>query len=227
MQKPTLSTALSIFNTGTSCPLTMTLKEITDILKVRHNDAMKVVENMAESSDFGALRKSRIAYNQHGQTTETYALDKRQSIAVAAKLNTSLLMNIIDRWQELEGAAPKPLTQIEQVRLLLESLEANEHLNDLIAKGKYVTCTQMRAKYPWAKHWWKGLQESCIRDGYNVDDLPKFAGEQGELATSVIQPNMYPIEVYESYIADQCAGVPKYLKLKILRNGTKPEYIDI
>ena len=225
MQKPTLSTALSIFNTN--APLTMTLKEITDLLKVRHDKAMIKVAEMAESPDFGTMSKTDIAYNQHGQTTTTFLLDKRQSIAVAAALNTSLLMRIIDRWQELEGAAPKPLTQIEQVRLLLESLEANEHLNDLIAKGKYVTCTQMRAKYPWAKHWWKGLQESCIRDGYNLDDLPKFAGEQGELATSVIQPNMYPIEVYESYIADQWAGVPKYLKLKIIRNGTKPEYIDI
>ena len=34
----------------------------------------------------------------------TYQLNKRQSIAVAAKLNVSLLMQIIDRWQALEDA---------------------------------------------------------------------------------------------------------------------------
>ena len=228
MQKPTLSTALSIFSAN--APLTMTLKEITDLLKVRHDKAMIKVAEMAESPDFGQVSKTDTCYSKGNNatgTTTTFLLDKRQSIAVAAALNTSLLMRIIDRWQELEGAAPKPLSQIEQVRLLLESLEANERLNDLIAKGKFVTCTQMRVKYPWAKHWWKGLQDSCIRDGYNLDDLPKFAGEQGEIATSVIQPNMYPIEVYESYIADQWAGVSEERKQKIIRNGTQPEYIDI
>ena len=40
-----------------SSEMTMTLKEITDMLKVRHNDAMRVVENMAESPDFGLATK--------------------------------------------------------------------------------------------------------------------------------------------------------------------------
>ena len=38
---------------------TMTLKEITDLLDVRHNDAMKIVEKMAQDVDFGELRKFR------------------------------------------------------------------------------------------------------------------------------------------------------------------------
>ena len=216
MQKPTLSTALSIFNTGTSCPLTMTLKEITDILKVRHNDAMKVVENMAESSDFGALRKSRIAYNQHGQTTETYALDKRQSIAVAAKLNTSLLMNIIDRWQELEGAAPKPLTQIEQVRLLLESLEREEELKNLIAEGKYLSVKQLRKMYGWGTFSGKDLTALSISEGY---DVKYFGGEAGNVATSVSQPGLYHIEVVTSYLREQWLDFDHERQQRILNNG--------
>jgi len=81
--------------TTQSSEMTMTLKEITDMLGVRHNDAMRVVENMAKSLDFGTLRNFRSVYNQHGQTIETYSLNKRQSIAVAARLNTSLLMRIM------------------------------------------------------------------------------------------------------------------------------------
>ena len=83
---------------------TMTLKEITDLLDVRHNDAMKVVERMAaESPDFGLLRKFRKSPVEGiGRPFDTYELDKRQSIAVAARLNTALLMRIVDRWQELE-----------------------------------------------------------------------------------------------------------------------------
>ena len=211
-----LSTALSIFNTGTSCPLTMTLKEITDILKVRHNDAMKVVENMAESSDFGALRKSRIAYNQHGQTTETYALDKRQSIAIAAKLNTSLLMNIIDRWQELEGAAPKPLTQIEQVRLLLESLEREEELKNLIAEGKYLSVKQLRKMYGWGTFCGKDLTDLSIAEGYEVK---QFGGDSGVRATAVNQPNLYHIEVVTSYLREQWLDFDHERQQRILNNG--------
>lgn len=95
---------------------TMTLKEITDLLEVRHNNAMRVVSEMLENQDFGSA--TQIEYlitvgKGAKQTITTYQLNKRQSIAVAAKLNTSLLMRIIDRWQELEDANKEPLTLAE------------------------------------------------------------------------------------------------------------------
>lgn len=64
----------------------MTLKEITDLLGVEHNKAMKKVEKMAEDPEFGWLSKTSIAYNDKGQTIQTYQLNKRQSIAVALRL---------------------------------------------------------------------------------------------------------------------------------------------
>ena len=84
---------------------TMTLKEITDLLDVRHNDAMNIVERMAQDPEFGTITK--ISYtlpmpNNASRQMETYQLNKRQSIAVSARLNTALLMRIVDRWQELE-----------------------------------------------------------------------------------------------------------------------------
>jgi len=82
---------------------TMTLKEITDLLVVEHNKAMKTVAKMAENTEFGTVEKVATVYNDKGQTVETYKLDKRQSMAVSAKLNTALLMRVIDRWQELEA----------------------------------------------------------------------------------------------------------------------------
>jgi len=83
---------------------TMTLKEITDLLEVEHNKAMHKVEKMAKDPEFGTVAKTDIVYNDKGQTIETYQLNKRQSIAAAARLNTALLMRIIDRWLELESA---------------------------------------------------------------------------------------------------------------------------
>lgn len=84
---------------------TMTLKEITDLLSVRHNDAFNKVEKMSKSNDFGLIRTVRISYkkgkNAIGEIN-TFVFDKRQSIIVAAALNTDLLIKVVDKWIELE-----------------------------------------------------------------------------------------------------------------------------
>ena len=101
----------------------MSLKSITDRFKVRHNNAMAVVENMAKDEAFGELLEFSSSYtNNFGAVLplNTYALNKRQSIAVAARLNTEFLMLIIDRWQELEDAE----AQRQQATLALAQQEA-------------------------------------------------------------------------------------------------------
>lgn len=80
---------------------TMTLKEITDLLDVRHNDAMLTVDIMVTDQDFGSV--TEIPYRtSRGNTYITYQLSKLQSIAVAARLSTALLMKVIIRWNYLE-----------------------------------------------------------------------------------------------------------------------------
>lgn len=81
---------------------TMTLKEITDLLEVRHDYAMKKVAKMSKEPTFGTMFEIDIAYNDSGQTVKTYQLDERQSIAVASTLNVALMMRVIDRLKELE-----------------------------------------------------------------------------------------------------------------------------
>ena len=49
----------------------ITLKEITDILGVRHNDYMVKVKKLAKESSFGTLRETSIVYNDNGQETNT------------------------------------------------------------------------------------------------------------------------------------------------------------
>jgi hypothetical protein len=110
-------------NATCTTAVTMTLKEITDLLDVRHNDAVSVVERMSADSGFGTCTK--ISYmltigNNAKRAMETYQLNKRQSIAVAANLNTALLMRIIDRWQELESR---------------QTLDAERIASDMIARG--------------------------------------------------------------------------------------------
>lgn len=122
---------------------TMTLKELTDLIEVRHDKAMVKVESLAKEPEFGAVSKMDIVYNERGQKIETYKLDKRQSIAVASRLNTSLLMRIIDRWQELETQAPAlPQTYAEALleagRLAQELEVASSKLEQAKPKIEFV-----------------------------------------------------------------------------------------
>lgn len=105
----------------------MTLKEITDLLEVRHDNAMNVVAKMIENQEFGNAPKIQFRTSQ-GNEYETHQLNKRQSIAVAAKLNTSLLMRIIDRWQELESTnKPQlPATYVDALKALVVSEEQKQ-----------------------------------------------------------------------------------------------------
>ena len=68
----------------------ITLKEITDLIGVEHNKAMKKVEELALEEGFGTLAKTATVYNSKGQTIDTYQFTKKQAIAVGARLNKTL-----------------------------------------------------------------------------------------------------------------------------------------
>ena len=89
---------------------TMTLKEITDLLGVRHNNAIRVVEELLKDQEFGLATQIEypiISGKGREQLINTYELNKRQSLAVASRLSTKFLMRLVDRWQELEDQAKK------------------------------------------------------------------------------------------------------------------------
>lgn len=105
--------------------VSITLKEITDLIDVRHDRAMQKVEELTKESSFGTVSKIDIVYNDKNQTIPTYKLNKKQAIAIGAKLNDSLLMKIIDKLEELESKNNKPLTLPEQIQLIAQGYEKN------------------------------------------------------------------------------------------------------
>ena len=75
--------------------LTMSSLEIADLLNVEHNKAMNKFQKMAEDPEFGTVAKINVVYNDKGQAIQTYQLNKRQSIAVASRLNTALPLSTL------------------------------------------------------------------------------------------------------------------------------------
>jgi len=122
--------------------LIIILKEITDILEVRHDKAMIKVLELAKESSFGSMSKMDIQYfsgKNTIQTIETFALTKKQAIAVGARLNNKLLMNLIDRLEEAPLLSKEMLEQIEKFVPKKGFLEENKkgELKSQAVKGYY------------------------------------------------------------------------------------------
>ncbi len=131
---------MELINTNNG-EVVITLKEITDLIGVRHNDSMKKVEDLSKEPSFGTLRKTRIVYNDRGQEIETYVLNKKQAIAVGAKLNNSLLMKVIDRLEELEKAKNQP-KELSRTELALMVIEAEKEKEQLLLENKELVRTK-------------------------------------------------------------------------------------
>lgn len=106
----------------------ITLKEITDLITVEHNKAMKVVDRLCLEASFGEVEKFT-TLNLNNVKVETYLLTKKQAIAVGAKLNNSLLMKVIDRLEELENQN-KPKTTLDLIIQSAQEMQLIKEVQD-------------------------------------------------------------------------------------------------
>lgn len=122
-----MSANIQMNSTLTKDEIKITLKEITDLISVEHNKAMKVVEKLTEEIIFGQVEKIATCItvgNGAIREIETYLLSKKQAIAVGAKLNNKLLMKLVDRLEQLENQN-KPKTTLE---LIIQSAQKMQEL---------------------------------------------------------------------------------------------------
>ncbi|MCG7492444.1 phage antirepressor KilAC domain-containing protein [Thalassobius sp. Cn5-15] len=93
-----------IFNTAE--PLTMSSKEIADLLDVRHDNVKRTIETLVNK---GVIVRPQTEDEQiqdvmgRGRTMSVYLLEKRDSYVVVAQLSPEFTARVVDRWQELEA----------------------------------------------------------------------------------------------------------------------------
>lgn len=100
-----------------SAPLTMSSREIAELLEKRHDKVKQSIERLV---DKGVIAQPPMADEQETATTPTggrrtytvsvYHLNKRDSYIVVAQLSPEFTARVVDRWQELEAQVPQPLT---------------------------------------------------------------------------------------------------------------------
>ena len=101
MQKPTLSTALSIFNAN--APLTMSSLEISKLTGKEHNHVLRDIRTMLEELELGASKFGDTYLSAQNKQMPCFNLPKRECFILVSGYNLKLRAAIIDRWQELEG----------------------------------------------------------------------------------------------------------------------------
>jgi phage regulator Rha-like protein len=106
--------------------MTMTSRELASVADKRHDNVMRVVESLEEA---GLILPQIEEVSNEGpgpRFVRQYRLQKRDSFVVMARLSPEFTARLVDRWQELEGVASKPveLSRMDILRLAMDAEEA-------------------------------------------------------------------------------------------------------
>lgn len=114
-------------------PLTMSSREIAELVELRHDNVKRTIETLAERGVVRPQVEDEAGADALGRPriTRVYLLDKRDSYVVVAQLSPEFTGRLVDRWQELEAqqhtAAPAlPRTFAEALRLAADQAEQLE-----------------------------------------------------------------------------------------------------
>jgi len=103
----------------TNQPMTMSTREIAELLEKQHSNIKISAERLSDKGVIGTLAPQEFYHN--GNTYTEYLLTKRDSLVLVAQNCPEFTAKVVDRWQELEGRAAKPMSQIE---LIIASAQA-------------------------------------------------------------------------------------------------------
>lgn len=120
--------------------LTMSSREIADLVEARHNDVVATIERLFKK---GLLRSSRKTRREAtgGRPIDVYDLIERDTHLVVAGYSDEHRARVVDRWQELEAglAVSVPQSLPEALRLaadLAEKAESLQHERDEAIRTK-------------------------------------------------------------------------------------------
>nr|DAM75180.1 MAG TPA: KilAC domain protein [Caudoviricetes sp.]DAT02972.1 MAG TPA: KilAC domain protein [Caudoviricetes sp.] len=127
---------LPIMNKNSSV-LTMSSREIADLVESRHDSVKRTIERL---QDKGLIQLTPMVEvkNHLGQVVTEYQLIKRDSYVVVAQLSPEFTARLVDRWQELENQQmPQiPQTLSEALRLAADQAEQIERQNLLLEQQR-------------------------------------------------------------------------------------------
>jgi len=134
--------------------VTMTSREIAELVESRHDDVKRSIERLAERGVIALPPTAEVSNTGPGpKTIAVYKIGKRDSYVIVAQLSPEFTARLVDRWQELEsGAALLPQSLSEALRLAADIAERKAEAEAALAVAapkvqfvdNYVTSTGNR-----------------------------------------------------------------------------------
>lgn len=121
-------------------PLTMSSREIADLVEKRHDNVKRTIEALAET---GVIARPQIedvqevGGNNRAYTTQQYRIGKRDTFVIVAQLSPEFTARLVDRWQELEA-------QNANRQVTVEDLLANPTQLLVLAQGYALQIEDLR-----------------------------------------------------------------------------------
>ncbi|WP_224000745.1 Rha family transcriptional regulator [Cupriavidus pinatubonensis] len=102
-------TAGAVVSLGAAGALTMSSREIAELVDSRHDKVKQSIERLAERGVITLPPLGEVSNPGLGPRTITeYRVGKRDSYVIVAQLSPEFTARLVDRWQELEAQATAP-----------------------------------------------------------------------------------------------------------------------
>ena len=151
-----------------SSVLTMSSREIADLVESRHDSVKRTIERL---QDKGLIQLTPMVEvkNHLGQVVTEYQLIKRDTYVVVAQLSPEFTARLVDRWQELENQQmPQiPQTLSEALRLAADQAEQIERQNLLLE--------QQRPKVEFVQRYVEAGTTKSLRETAKILKVPERA----------------------------------------------------
>lgn len=121
--------------------VTMTSRDIAELVESRHDDTKRSIERLVERGVIELPPMAEIPTATKPMQVYVFSGEKgkRDSIIVVAQLSPEFTARLVDRWQELEKAAGTyqiPQTYPEALRAYADELEAHEKTRQALEAAK-------------------------------------------------------------------------------------------
>ena len=125
-------TKLSPIMNKNSSVLTMSSREIADLVESRHDSVKRTIERL---QDKGLIQLTPMVEvkNHLGQVVTEYQLIKRDTYVVVAQLSPEFTARLVDRWQELENQQNPTALLPQNYLQALDQLVASEKEKQALA----------------------------------------------------------------------------------------------
>ena len=179
--------------TEKNASLTMSSREIAEIISNRHSVVCRSIERLIEKGVIKGYAPMVYTHEQNGQQYYEYHLEKRDTYIVVAQLSPEFTARLVDRWQELEAkqTVQLPQTFAEALRL---AADLEEQKQALLLENQ-----RMKPKAAFVEHYVEVGTTKSLRETAKILKMPEKAMIQRLVEDRILYRQSNNLLPYQKY----------------------------